>query len=59
MIGMIAGLVACLAAGRMAPMLFGWPGIAWTWNVAVGAVLTFVIGWAASQAVRSGREAPA
>ena len=55
MAGMIAGLVACLAAGRMAPTLFGWPGIAWTWNVAVGATLTFVIGLAVSRALRPAR----
>jgi hypothetical protein len=34
-----------LAAGALAPALLGRPGIAWTWNVAVGTVVTFAAGW--------------
>ncbi len=49
MTGMIAGLAASLAAGRLAPVLFGWPGVAWTWNVAIGATVTFAVGYAASR----------
>ena len=35
--------------GRLAPTLFGRPGVAWTWNVATGAVATFVVGLAVSR----------
>jgi Na+/proline symporter len=49
MIGMTCGLLASLAAGRLAPFVFGVPGVAWTWNVCVGAVVTVVVGWALSQ----------
>jgi SSS family solute:Na+ symporter len=49
MAGMITGLVVSLAVGRLAPLLFGIPGVAWTWNVAVGAVITFVVGYALSR----------
>jgi len=52
MIGMITGLVTSLAVGRLAPFLFGVPGVAWTWNVAVGATVTFAVGWALSQVVK-------
>jgi hypothetical protein len=52
MIGMITGLVTSLAVGRLAPFLFGVPGVAWTWNVAVGAIVTFAVGWALSQVVK-------
>jgi hypothetical protein len=52
MLGMLAGLVASLSLGELAPFLFGRPGVAWTWNVAVGAVVTVVVGWAASLAAR-------
>jgi SSS family transporter len=48
MIGMAAGLLVSLSVGQLSPWLFGVPGIAWTWNVAVGAVVTFLIGLAAS-----------
>jgi Na+/proline symporter len=47
--GMIAGLVVSLSAGRLlAPWLFGAPGLAWTWNVATGAVSCFLVGLAVS-----------
>ena len=52
MAGMITGLVCSLAVGRLAPFVFGVPGVAWTWNVAVGAVITFTVGWLVSQALR-------
>lgn len=48
LIGMAAGLAASLCAGRLASALFGWPGVAWTWNVAVGALVTLALGWLAS-----------
>jgi SSS family transporter len=55
MIGMIGGLAVSLAVGTLprtlAPAYAAWPGVAWTWNVAVGAILTFVIGLAAGRAV--------
>jgi SSS family transporter len=42
--GMLAGLALSLAAGPAAPWLFGGGGVAWTWNVAVGAAVTFATG---------------
>jgi Na+/proline symporter len=48
MVGMVTGLVASLAVGQLAPTLFGVPGVAWTWNVAVGATITFAVGYAVS-----------
>jgi SSS family transporter len=53
--GMASGLVLSLAAGRLAPVLFGLPGLAWTWNVAVGALVTFAVGLAASRGEAPGR----
>jgi len=54
LVGMGAGLAASLCAGRLAPLLFGRPGVAWTWNVAVGALVTLALGWLASlRATRS------
>jgi Na+/proline symporter len=47
--GMAGGLVVSLGLGRLAPHLFGWPGLAWTWNVAVGALVTLLVGWLASR----------
>ena len=41
LIGMASGLLATLLASRLL-------GVAWTWNVAVGAVVTFGVGWLAS-----------
>jgi solute:Na+ symporter, SSS family len=49
MLGMVTGLVVSLCAGLLAPQVFGVPGVAWTWNVAVGAVVTFTVGWLASR----------
>ena len=48
MIGMLAGLVVSLSVGQLAPYVLGVPGIAWTWNVAVGAAVTFTVGLIAS-----------
>jgi Na+/proline symporter len=48
--GMVAGLVVSLGVGKLAPYLFGWPGVAWTWNVAVGALVTLAVGWSLSAA---------
>jgi SSS family transporter len=44
MTGMLIGLLASLGAGALAPTLFGQAGVAWTWNVAVGATVTLVAG---------------
>jgi solute:Na+ symporter, SSS family len=50
MLGMMLGLVVSLCVGGLSPWLFGRPGVAWTWNVAVGAVVTFAGGWLLSAA---------
>jgi SSS family transporter len=50
--GMGAGLVLSLCLGVLSPTLFGRPGVAWTWNVATGAITTFVVGILASRALR-------
>jgi SSS family transporter len=52
MIGMIAGLATSLGVGKLAPFLLGRPGVAWTWNVAVGAIVTFAVGWLLSRLQR-------
>jgi sodium/pantothenate symporter len=57
MTGMIAGLAVSLGVGRLAPLLFGRPGIAWTWNVAVGAMVTVAVGWLASRMMGGGGRA--
>jgi len=44
MIGMIAGLVTSLTLGMLAPYVLHAEGVAWTWNVAIGAIATFVVG---------------
>ncbi len=44
MTGMIAGLAVSLSVGRLAPIVFGRPGVAWTWNVAIGALVTVAVG---------------
>ncbi len=49
MVGMIVGLLGSLAAGALAPFLFQVPGVAWTWNVAVGTCLTVSTGLLASR----------
>ena len=54
MIGMIAGLATSLAVGMLAPYVFHTPGVAWTWNVAVGATATFAVAMILS-AVRPGQ----
>ena len=48
MIGMIAGLATSLTVGMLAPYVLHTPGVAWTWNVAVGATTTFLVGLALS-----------
>jgi solute:Na+ symporter, SSS family len=45
MTGMIAGLAVSLAVGMFAPYLFHVEGVAWTWNVAVGATATCAVAW--------------
>lgn len=57
MIGMVIGLLVSLSLGRLAPFLFGWPGLAWTWSVAVGAVVTMLVGWPLSRFAAGRRQA--
>lgn len=52
MIGMLAGLLLSLSVGRLAPVIWGGAGVAWTWNVAVGATATFGVGWLAASLAR-------
>jgi Na+/proline symporter len=54
MIGMLSGLLVSLSVGLLSPRIFGTPGVAWTWNVFVGAVVTFVVGVTASSLTREG-----
>ena len=49
MIGMLVGLATSLAVGSLSPWVFGRPGVAWTWNVAVGALVTVAVGWTVSR----------
>lgn len=58
MIGMLSGLIVSLSVGLFSPRIFGVPGVAWTWNVFVGAVVTFVVGWSVSALTRE-KNAPA
>jgi SSS family transporter len=58
MTGMIAGLAVSLGVGRLAPLVLGRPGVAWTWNVAVGAAVTVIVGWTVSRLAR-GRDSGA
>jgi len=53
LVGMAAGLVVSLSLGRLAPYVLGRPEIAWTWNVAVGATVTWIVGALASTAAPS------
>jgi SSS family transporter len=46
LLGMLAGLAASLLAGSLAPVVFGAPGVAWTWNAAVGTAATLAVGLA-------------
>jgi Na+/proline symporter len=48
MTGMLVGLVVTIVLGRPIAWL-GWPGMAWTWNVAVGGTVTVGVGWLASR----------
>jgi solute:Na+ symporter, SSS family len=54
MTGMIVGLAVSLAVGRLAPLIFERPGVAWTWNVAVGALVTVAVGWVVSRIAGGG-----
>ena len=50
LIGMIVGLLGSLAVGPCwRPCSSAPPGVAWTWNVAVGAILTVAAGLLASR----------
>lgn len=59
MIGMLSGLLVSLSVGLLSPTLFGVPGVAWTWNVFVGAVVTFVVGLSVSAVTADRRAASA
>ena len=60
MTGMVVGLAVSLTVGQLvAPRLFGWPGVAWTWNVAIGAIVTFAVGLVASRALARPAAEPA
>ena len=48
LLGMALGMLVSLSVGVLSPWVFGVPGVAWTWNVAVGASVTFVAGWTIS-----------
>lgn len=52
MVGMLSGLLVSLSVGLLSPQIFGTPGVAWTWNVFVGAVVTFVVGAGVSAMTR-------
>jgi Na+/proline symporter len=49
MTGMVVGLSVSLSVGRLAPYAFGRPGVAWTWNVAIGAIVTVLVGLVVSR----------
>ena len=59
LIGMVVGLVVSLMVGMLAPFVFGVPGVAWTWNVAVGATVTVIVGELASRLAPKRALAPA
>jgi Na+/proline symporter len=59
MIGMLTGLLVSLSVGLLSPQIFGVPGVAWTWNVFVGAVVTFGVGVAVSGVTRDESRAAA
>jgi solute:Na+ symporter, SSS family len=59
MIGMLAGLAVSLLVGALSPFVLGRPGVAWTWNVAVGTVVTAAVGFAASRLLSPRAAAPA
>lgn len=54
MTGMIVGLAVSVAVGRLAPALFGFPGVAWTWNVAIGSLVTVGVGLLVSRLAPDG-----
>ncbi len=55
MTGMIAGLAVSLSVGALAaPRYFGWPGVAWTWNVAIGSLVTVAVGLVVSRLMSNG-----
>jgi SSS family transporter len=49
LVGMLGGLGVSLGLGALRPYLFGAPAVAWTWNVAIGALATLVLALAASR----------
>jgi solute:Na+ symporter, SSS family len=63
MIGMIGGLALNIFLWKQPHALllklgeiqFTFPKIAWTWFVLIGSVFTFVLGWAASRIISSGK----
>ncbi len=57
MVGMVSGLAVSLVCGTLAPYVLHTDGVAWTWNVAIGAIGTCVVGMAVSMLVPGRREA--
>jgi SSS family transporter len=53
LLGMATGLAVALGAGRFGPL--GPDALAWTWSVAIGASVTFLIGGLASRFRRRGQ----
>jgi Na+/proline symporter len=53
MTGMVTGLAVSLSVGRLAPLVLGRPGVAWTWNVAIGAMVTIIVGLLVSKVMAS------
>jgi hypothetical protein len=53
---MVAGLAGALLLGPLAPSLLGRPSVGFTWNVAIGAVITAAVGLAASRSARPARQ---
>jgi Na+/proline symporter len=50
-VGALAGIVTVVAV--VTAPAFHFTAIAWTWYVAIGATVTFIVGWAASQLLRA------
>ncbi len=59
LVGMFVGLAVSLLTGMLAKPLFGVDGVAWTWNVAVGACTTVVVGQLMSALLPDRRPEPA
>lgn len=56
--GMLIGLITSLSVGQFAPQIIGIPGVAWTWNVFIGATVTFAAGFLISAVTPSAQRSP-